>query len=213
MTFCKNMRALLILFLSLRCMQAEEAPEFNARFIVPGKLEYFPRMILDQVAEPEKLRDLARELEGRQTADATAISITERPFKLSDEESKVITQAFTADEGPAKEAFKSMPLDGPRRVFGLMNVDGKFGAIILDYRGVVVITKVNWIGDGYLQPDRSWTRAVVSRELNTILNLASIRPAKKTPFQDWFNDDRYHKVADALNPEKNKQNKPKQDDP
>ncbi|MBK1829029.1 hypothetical protein [Haloferula rosea] len=201
------MKALLILSLSLLCMQAEEAPKFNARFIVPGKLEYFPHMILDQVTEPERLRDLARELAGRQTADATAISITERPFKLSDTESKVISQAFTADEGPAKDAFKSMPLDGPHRAFGLMNVDGKFGAIILDYRGVVVITKVNWIGDGFLQPDRSWTRAVVSRELNTILNLASIRPAKKTPFQDWFNDDRYQKVADALNPEKDKQNR------
>ena len=207
------MKALLILVIALISARAEEAPDFNARFIVPGKLEYFSRVILDQIAEPEKLRELARELEGRQTAEVTAISITERPFKLGDKEAKVISQAFTADEGPAEKIFESMPLIGPQRVFGLMNVDGKFGAIILDYRGAVVITKVNWMGDGYLQPDRSWSRAVASRELNAILDLASKRPTKTTPFQDWFNDDRYHKVADALNPEQDKQNKPKQVDP
>ena len=207
------MKILIFLALGLSAVQAEDAPKFTPRFIVPAKLEYFPRMILDKVAEPEALRELAEKIEGRQTADATAVIVTERPFSLDDEASKVISEAFTASEEPAKEIFKSMPLIGPQRVFALMNVDGKFGAIILDYRGAVVITKVGWIGDSYIQPDRSWSRSVASRELNDILDLASGRPEHETPFQTWMNGDRYHKIADSLTPKINKQNKPEQDDP
>ncbi len=201
------MRFLFTLVLGLTAVKAEEAPDFTPRFIVPAKLEYFPRMILDQVAEPAKLRSLAEELGGRQTADARVISITERPFALDGGASKIITEALTADEEAAKQAFKSMPLIGPKRVFALMNGDGNFRAVILDYRTALVITKAAWIGDGYIQADRSWSRAVTSPALTRILDLASKRPEVVSPFQAWMNGDRYHKIADSLDPKQDKQNR------
>jgi hypothetical protein len=205
-----KMKSFFALIIGMSVVQAEDAPTFTPKFIVPGKFEYLPRMVIDEIAEPKLLRESAERIEGGQTADVTMIVVTDRPFSLDEEASEVISGLFTANEEPAREALRSMPLVGPQRVFALMNADGKFEAIILDYRVAVVITKVRWIGDSYIQPNGAWSRCVKSHELNQILDLASKRPPHETPFETWMQRDRHHMKADRLTPDGNKEGQPDQ---